>query len=84
MLAIDEIYKEETKRYELELELAKNEFAKKQSQAGDLESLKKKLEQELKEKLDEIEGDNKYKIAQETLKLDIEKRENFRRIWRKT
>lgn len=53
--------------------MIKNEFNKKQAQAGDLESLKKKLEQELKDKLDEIEAENKFKIAQETLKLDIEK-----------
>jgi len=45
----------------------------KDNETDDLAKFKLQLDEEFKEKVDDIEAENKYQLAQETLKLDTEK-----------
>ena len=51
----------------------KEQYANRDGTAHQLEVLRGQLEQELKDKVDEMEDDNKYKLQQEALKLEMDR-----------
>jgi hypothetical protein len=73
LLDLDQIHREEKQKYFLELELLRKEYGNKNSTHEELESLHAQLSQELNEKAEEIENENKYKLKEESLKLEIER-----------
>ena len=66
---LDEIYKVEKEKYELDLEALKEEFERDEDmQRRELERYRQQLEEEMQEKVLEIETENSYKIEQERVR----------------